>query len=967
MWMWVECESFKSAKGNVKIIDDWDAAACRYALIQPNSAVKYEIELTDDFNGWLNLRCKPGNDTGGALIIKAGNIEAIHLLEANSGWQWISLPVQDAQGKMIIKISSHDAACCADGFFLSSALMELPQNAEEIDKMIGQIEATEARCDWVDSDVEQTHTLIPVPCTAFPTDVAKKAASELWPVLEELAKKPCPYIINAYDTGKATDYNSDYSWHALDKEKRWEVPEAGKIGLINPNSDFFFSLDFAFYGDKTAERFPFRPVLHLANMLVYEVDLGRNMRCEVLFYCFNSDTVTQVVYLANDGDDPQKVLIGDMNEKESLSNPPEQRYTLPGQMFGAGVTTTAGGLAWNSVPAGRAFSTCYYEWVRGRSQGRRLLVTEVHNWSNDLSEAEDDLLPAEDTYAWTFCLVQPGEQFTFTHVRSMHRFTLQGSWNPELMPQLYKRETEQEAIEIGYKACVEALSDDIPEAIKSSIEPYRTMPRIAMPIKSWEADFYACLELPRASTFSPLGVMERPFYNFCRVHAHEPYGWWNYGMHAHEDLCTLFTNITNPHLSADYLRGHIKCQAEDGRYPYGVSHIPNPRPEADESTAPLIVWEAWTSYLWSGDREFLKEAYESGKRNMDWWLAARDRCGEGLCHWLDTSLESVRDDDALATWQATGGGQYQEALDLNCYLLVQEKSLAAMAHELGLPDEADKYARMAEHRAKIMNAYMWHEEDRCYYGINEVEPGFARVKDISTFFPLWARLAPQGRFEALVDLVTDPETFGLPYGPPTLAANEPGFAPQKHWQGANWVEMSMFVITGLKYYRCYQLAADLAYQNTKMVFDELEKYGHFREYFNSIEGNGTDLVDYIWTAMPAHFVVNVFLGIEPKVRHLEVLPALPERWQSLELNDLRVRGRRLSVSVKLDDIDKTQAFINGEPANIAENRGVLVPWDNLKDGTCIEIVQPLSIPEKHQAPEEAPRDWSDVPPHIYPD
>ena len=812
------------------------------------------------------------------------------------------------------------------------------------------------------------------PPERLPSEIVREAAADAWPVIEALASKPCPYIVKAFDTQGGTDYNSDYSWHALDKEKRWKLPGSGMLGLVNPNSDVYFAFGFGPDGGEVTYTLDFRPVVHLVDLIVYEVDLGDGLECEVAFRCATSDTVVASAQIRNLGSRDRRVTVGNLFGKQPLENPPSQRYVLPGQRHGSGVTTTAGGIAWmGTVGEGRAAEVCLYEWVKGESKGRRLLATVVEVVGEHCEPAfADRHVPPTGTIAGDRAVALPaGGVATFAQALNMRRFALEEVANPELMPDLYRRETEQEAAQAGYRACVQALAQDLVEAIRRSVEPYRAFPRAMLreavcpeagsdagqrgramlreavrPEAGWEADFLACLELPRASTFSPYGWMKRPFYNFCRVHAHEPFGWWTYGMHGHESLSTLFNNIVDPGLSADFLRGHIRQQREDGMYPYGVSHTTDPHHKPGNATAPLIVWEAWEAYLWSGDREFLKEAYESGKRNHDWWLASRDPRGEGLCRWLNTSLESVRDDDHLATWQATGGSQHQEALDLNCYLLVQERTLAEMARELGLPDEAERYDGMADRRARAMNERMWHEPDRVYYGIGEAAGSWANVKDISTFFPLWAKLAPQGRFERIVELATDPDTFGLAYGPPVLAANEPRFGPEAHWCGANWVEMSMFVIAGLKSYGHFRLAAELAYQNTKMVFDELERYGHFREYFNSITGEGVSLTDYIWTAMPAHFIVNVFFGIEPTPDGLAILPALPDGWNEIAINGLQVRGKRVSVSVRIDaHAGQTVARINGRSAEVLHNRGVLIPWEDLSDGLSVEIVQPRSIPE----------------------
>ena len=64
----------------------------------------------------------------------------------------------------------------------------------------------------------------------LPSEIAREAAGEIQPVIESLASKECPYIVKAFDTPGGADYNSDYSWHALDKEKRWELPGSGMLG-----------------------------------------------------------------------------------------------------------------------------------------------------------------------------------------------------------------------------------------------------------------------------------------------------------------------------------------------------------------------------------------------------------------------------------------------------------------------------------------------------------------------------------------------------------------------------------------------------------------------------------------------------------------------------------------------------------------------------------------------------------------
>ena len=103
--------------------------------------------------------------------------------------------------------------------------------------------------------------------------------------------------------------------------------------------------------------------------------------------------------------------------------------------------------------------------------------------------------------------------------------------------------------------------------------------------------------------------------------------------------------------------------------------------------------------------------------------------------------------------------------------------------------------------------------------------------------------------------------------------------------------------------------------------------------------------------MPAHFIVNVFLGIEPRSDGLAIHPALPDGWNEIAIDGLRVRGKRVSVSVRVaGQSNQTTARIDGGAAEVMRDCGVLIPWTDLSDGLRVEIVQPASIPEAHVAP-----------------
>lgn len=973
-WIWIEAEDYSRKTGGVETVRDWGAAAMYYVELSDSGTVSFSLPRLSTF-GYISLRCRNTSGKRAGVEVTVNNSTLTAHLEPTEtkNWGWITLQVQPTETGSV-EIKGVSVGCHLDGFFLHCQPMELPAGVGLLNEMAGRQEAL-ASTEGPNLNLEPVEFQSEKP-ERFVSDLVFAAAQDTGStrVLQSLGGKPCPYILHTYDTGEPTDYDADFVWHCLVKEKRWSLPCSGMPGVVNPNSDIAWVFGFQAHApDSPQPGYQFRPDLehrvHLANLLTYTLEIHPELDTELAIACHNSNTLRAVVQVRNTGSQLVEFSCIHGITKYPCTNPPVQTYTLPGQKFGAGVEVLTGTVESRGIdPEGNAAGAVFHEWIRKRSRGRRLAATLAGDGTCSAGKTE---IPAEAPFIISACsggTLHPGQTRQFQFALNLRRFTIGDTWGPELTPRLYNPETQEQALTHGLNSCRKALQRPWEPFIQQSVMPYRSFPHVTLPEPTWEADFYACLEMIRASTFSPRGNLETPYYNFCRIHAHEPLDWWSYGMHAHESLIILFQNYVDPKLSQDFLMGHIAHQRQDGKYPYGVSHAISVRTMTEEATLPVLIWECWQAYLWSGDRDFLQAAFQSGKKNLHWYLSTRDRMGEGLCHYLNYSWESSRDDNGLPTWMATGGSMYQEALDLNCYLAVQRQVLALMADELGFSEEASHFRQLALDTAKKMNAWMWHEPDRCYYGIGEVVPSWANVKDISTFYPLWAGIAPSGRYQPLVDLLKDPETFGTPFGPPTLARNEPGFAPEGHWFGSNWLEMTLFPLLGLKRYGYFNLLSALAFQNIKMVFDELDRFGHFREYFNSEEGNGTDLIDYNWTGIVAFFLVGMIFGIEPNEKGLGILPSLPEGWDRVEISNLVVRGRRVSVSIQREpSVSETAVIVNSHREDHVAGRGVLISWNDLSDGTCVEIRQPLCIHDNPVAPPQAPCDWSDVPAHEYPD
>ncbi len=765
---------------------------------------------------------------------------------------------------------------------------------------------------------------------------------------DALANKPSPYVVKAHDVGGPTGFDTDIPWHTLEKEKddRFRLPHFTKLGVVNTNSDVNLLIGFGVNGGAVTFDPPRRFTDHLVNLVAQEATLG-DVRAHVLFLPVRSDTLLAIVQMRNTSSGPAVVALEAVCTKTPNAAQPFDRY-------GYGIHVTTGRKEWLGYDPINGAAVCSFEeWQRDTREPRRrgsLLCTLAGSdpsvTASSQSAEDDGTNPGSPggmaQVSLRFDVPLAADQArTLAVALNLHRY---GPERFETRQQivLYPGQTKDEALRQSIRSAVGALGADWPGLVRDSYRWYERMPVARLDRPSWTADLACALELPRGNTWSAQGVLQQPWYTFCRVHGHNPYGWWSYGMHAHEHLTTFVVNLTEPSLSQAYLRGHFQVRGPDGFIQYGVNHRGENCIHTRIATCPFLAHEAWSAYLWSGDRAFLAEARAACGPFVRWWRSpARTRGPVALQHWQD-DIESARDDADLATWTATGKAAQQEALDLNCYLLNEERTLAAMARELGEDNEAAAWETDAERRSARMRGHLWHDEDRVYYGRDLIGDRWARVMDISTFFPLWCGLATDEQAPRFVELLHDPQAFGTEFPAATLAVRH---MPEKlrgqwHWRGANWVQMTWLVIQGLKRYGRYDEAARLAEVNCRMVFDTLEKSGHFREFYNSLTGAPSDLTDYIWTSMPAIMAIEVFFGVRPTAEGVEVLPALPAGWATIRIDNLHVRGTRLSIVVDRDpQANATAATVNEAPWPVREDRGVFIKWSELPAEAVVRITQ----------------------------
>ena len=309
------------------------------------------------------------------------------------------------------------------------------------------------------------------------------------------------------------------------------------------------------------------------------------------------------------------------------------------------------------------------------------------------------------------------------------------------------------------------------------------------------------------------------------------------------------------------LRAFYHAQNADGGFPYLVTADTGAAADTDgNTTLPVLAWEALQIYRRCGDTAFLSAALQAGARNDDWWWlhsGRRDHSScQGLFFWNEL-WETVRDDATLATWVATDGAENQCAVDLNAYLVANDRALATIAQELR-DDRAPLFDARATELSELMNELMWNAEESFYYGISR-RGGQVRVRDIGGLMPLYAGVPSVQQAAAMVARHLQPGgDFHAAFGLPSLGKSEHGYGSARRWQGGMWPELTMLVVKGLVDYGYLESAQRITLPLAQKVS---AGPGNFWEFYDSESGLPSHAQNYIWaaTALP----MAEFAGLKP--------------------------------------------------------------------------------------------------------
>ncbi|MCK4570169.1 MAG: hypothetical protein KAT76_07750 [Bacteroidales bacterium] len=430
----------------------------------------------------------------------------------------------------------------------------------------------------------------------------------------------------------------------------------------------------------------------------------------------------------------------------------------------------------------------------------------------------------------------------------------------------------------------EVKSMDLQAFLDQNIYLYESVPRFPAMSHEEKTMYIGAFNLARGCMLPPSGETSHNFYVFSR----EPLWGWGHGHQVlHESLSMLAYAFLDAGSAQGSQRVYMEQQGEDGLIAY--RHGPRGRGEYPHysriyddtmatTSAPFYNWINYEIYSVSKDREFLEDAYVSGKRYIEWLLENRDADDDGLLEWGPYGIiENVRD-WYNAVFQVSAERYLDvdkedisdelECLDLSLMAINEMNYLKLMAEELEIPEDVTLWEELAYSMTLKLNLKMWSQSDSFYYHINRKDDSYffmerdLRRQEIIGFLPMWAEACDEEQAAMLVNTLCDTTKFWRKYGVPTLAADDPWFSPNVDycckWNGPVWLLWDYMVFRGLINYGYDELAIKLADKMILAAGTQLSKNHNYWESFSPDNDVLNCPPNYIWDAIIARVLIDKY-------------------------------------------------------------------------------------------------------------
>ncbi len=315
---------------------------------------------------------------------------------------------------------------------------------------------------------------------------------------------------------------------------------------------------------------------------------------------------------------------------------------------------------------------------------------------------------------------------------------------------------------------------------------------------------------------------------------------------------------------------------ENRRYGYGGHQMP------------ILAWGAGHFLAACPNRALLEAAFEPLSRYVRHWLENFSTPWGLVRH--PPGFSSL--DDTLRwhsgfplvprpgqAWTEQRWGRMQPghfaSPDINAFLVLEMRTLAAMARHLGRPEETATWLERADILGQAINQWLIEPQSGVYQDRHLESGAFNGMVHMGSFIPAYAGLAPPAVLGRCGEYLLSPEHFltTLPF--PVVARSHPTFrsggflhrpaqspgslVQQSYWRGRTWIHADVWLLGCLWRAGLQNEADDIADQ----ILTAVGRGEGICECYDSLTGFGNGHPEFMWSAAAVLMLAHRFYRRDP--------------------------------------------------------------------------------------------------------
>jgi hypothetical protein len=324
---------------------------------------------------------------------------------------------------------------------------------------------------------------------------------------------------------------------------------------------------------------------------------------------------------------------------------------------------------------------------------------------------------------------------------------------------------------------------------------------------------------------------------------------------------------------------------------------------------PILSLAYWNNEL---DIEKIKEIYPKISEFNEWIYNNRQD-SSGLFYWKTPKESNMENSLRFEGIKKNEPSQHIAAIDLNCYMIIQNNILIKMAEKLNLDKDISLFKEKSQRLKDLIIKKLWDNDLKIFSDYNLNEKSFINLKSICGFLPLLAEAASDDQINILLGRLGNPEEFFTPIPLPTVAIDDPRF-DNSEYNGPVWLSLSYLIIKGVEKIEP-EFASKISFKLVNNIMLDWQKRNSFYEYYDphfphNLTTKPKPKKNIVgWTGLINSLLIETILGIKLNKEKILIRPYLPEEFIGLKIL-YNIRAMDLIIEYTFNSPDNIQLKVD---------------------------------------------------------